>query len=133
MLQAGIKGRSEIIVTEEKTARVMGSGELDVFATPAMIALIEETAWRSLSEHLAPGEGTVGTRLEVSHISATPVGLAVTCETEVTLVDRRRIVFQVVVYDERGKIGEGTHERFVVQNEKFLRKAEEKLGRAQAE
>ena len=128
MLQAGIKGKKVIIVTEDKSARVMGSGELDVFATPAMIALIEETAWRSVSEHLATGEGTVGTKLDLSHISATPIGMQVSCETEVTLVDRRRIVFRVKVFDECGKIGEGTHERFVVQNEKFMRKAAEKLG-----
>ena len=127
MLQAGIRGRSETIVTEEKTARVMGSGELDVFATPAMIALIEETAWKSVAGELEPGEGTVGTKLDVSHISATPVGLKVVCETELTMVDRRRLVFQVEVFDEAGRIGEGTHERFIVGNEKFMGKAKEKL------
>ena len=127
MLQTGIRGRSETIVTEEKTARVMGSGELDVFATPAMIALIEETAWKSVAGELEPGEGTVGTKLDVSHISATPVGLKVVCETELTMVDRRRLVFQVEVSDETGRIGEGTHERFIVGNEKFMGKAKEKL------
>ncbi len=127
MLRTGIKGKKEITVTKELTARSMGSGELEVFATPAMIALIEETAWRSVAPELAPGEGTVGTKLDVAHISATPVGLKVTCETEVTLVDRKRIVFQATVFDEAGKIGEGTHERFVVQNDRFLSKANGKL------
>lgn len=129
MLETGIKGKLETVVTEDKTARVMGSGELDVFATPAMIALIEETAWKSVAEHLEPGEGTVGTKLDVSHISATPIGLTVTCETELIQVDRRRLVFHVEVYDEAGKIGEGTHERFVVQNDKFMNKAIEKKNR----
>ena len=127
MLQTGIKGKLQRIVTQENTAREMGSGELDVFATPAMIALIEETAWRSVSDALSPGEGTVGTKLDVSHISATPVGLTVTCETELVQVDRKRLVFQAVVYDESGKIGEGTHDRFIVQNEKFMEKANAKI------
>ena len=126
MLETGIKGKAEAIVTEEKTARFMGSGELEVFATPAMIALIEETAWRSVAGELVPGEGTVGTRLEVSHLSATPVGMTVTCVTELTEIDRRRLVFRAEVYDEAGKIGEGTHERFIVQNEHFMSKAMEK-------
>ena len=78
-------------------------------------------------QELEPGEGTVGTKLDVSHISATPVGLKVVCETELTMVDRRRLVFQVEVSDETGRIGEGTHERFIVGNEKFMGKAKEKL------
>ena len=126
MLETGIRGKNETVVTEDKTARVMGSGELDVFATPAMIALIEETAWKSVAEHLEDGEGTVGTKLDVSHISATPLGLTVTCETELIQIDRRRLVFRVEVYDKAGKVGEGTHERFVVANEKFMSKAMEK-------
>ena len=127
MIQTGTKGHLEITVTQDKTAKTMGSGELEVFATPAMISLIEETAWRSVSDLLEPGEGTVGTRIEISHISATPVGIRITCETEVAVADRRRIVFDVRVFDEFGKIGEGTHERYIVQNDRFLQKAGEKL------
>ena len=126
MIQTGIKGHLEITVTQDKTAKAMGSGELEVFATPAMISLIEETAWRSVSGLLESGEGTVGTRIEISHTSATPVGIRITCETEVDVVDRRRIVFDVRVFDEFGKIGEGTHERFIVRNDRFLQKADEK-------
>ena len=126
MIQTGTKGHLEITVTQDKTAKAMGSGELEVFATPAMISLIEETAWRSVSALLEPGEGTVGTRIEISHTSATPVGIRITCETEVDVVDRRRIVFDVRVFDEFGKIGEGTHERFIVRNDRFLQKAGEK-------
>ena len=126
MLETGIKGKIDRTVTPDKCAGAIGSGELDVFATPAMIALIEETAWRSVVPYLGPGEGTVGTALNVRHVAATPVGLQVRCETELTLVDRRRLVFDVKVYDPFGLVGEGTHERFVIQYEKFMKKVDEK-------
>lgn len=127
MLRIGIKGNLEKIVTEQDTARVIGSGELDVLATPSMIATIEETAWRSVASELETGQGTVGTKLEVDHLSATPVGMKFRCETELTEIDRRRLVFQVYAYDEAGLIASGTHERFVVDNEKFQTKANTKL------
>lgn len=127
MLTAGIRGKQERTVTQEVTAAAMGSGELAVFATPAMIALLEETAWKSVAPELAEGEGTVGTKLNVAHLAATPVGARVWCETELLEVDGRRLVFAVSVFDEKGKIGEGTHERFVVRNEKFMAKAAHKF------
>lgn len=123
MLEAGIKGKKEIVVTEENTAKAMGSGTLDVFATPAMTALMEETAWKSVQNELEEGSGTVGTALNVRHVSATPVGMNVTCETELTKVDGRALTFSVKAYDEAGLIGEGEHERFIVFNEKFQAKA----------
>ena len=126
MITEGIKGLREITVSERETARALGSGELDVLGTPALLAGIEETAWRSISGFLEEGTTTVGTRIEMNHLSATPVGMKVRFETEVTLVDRRRIVFRAEAYDASGKIAEGSHERFVVQAEKFQRKAEEK-------
>lgn len=126
MLKTGIKGKRSLTVEENVTAKAMGSGELPVFATPAMIALVEETAWRSVSPFLEPGQGTVGTKVDIAHVSATPVGLTVTCETELTEIDRRRLVFRVLVYDDAGKIGEGTHERFIIDNGRFLSKAESK-------
>ena len=129
MLEAGIRGRLEKTVTEEMTARAMGSGELEVLATPALIALVEETAWKSAAEYLEPGWGTVGTKIDIDHISATPVGMKIWCETEIVQVDRRRAVFHAAAYDERGKIGEGTHERFAVQNESFMSRAMAKLNR----
>lgn len=129
MLKTGIKGRIELTVTKDKCAGAVGSGELDVFATPAMIALIEETCWKSVAPYLEPGEGTVGTALNVRHVAATPVGLKVTCETELTLLDRRRLVFDVRVFDPFGLVGEGTHERFVIQYEKFMKKVDEKRGK----
>ena len=87
MLQAGIKGKKEITVTLDKTAKAMGSGTMDVFATPAMIALMEITAFESVSSELEEGSGTVGTALDIKHVSATPVGMKVTCESELVRVD----------------------------------------------
>lgn len=123
MIEVGIRGHRESVVTEEKTARNMGSGELEVFATPAMIALVEETAWKSVAPALEEGQGSVGTKLDVAHIAATPVGMKVWCDTELVEIDRRRLVFSVVVFDEAGKIAEGTHERFIVDSAKFQEKA----------
>ena len=126
MLTAGIKGQMTMKVEKENTAEVMKSGTLQVFATPSMIALIEETAWKSVAGDLEEGLVTVGTALNVKHLSATPVGMQVTCRTTLEEVDGRRLVFSVVVSDEAGKVGEGTHERFIVQAEKFQQKADAK-------
>ena len=111
------------MVTEQNTARAMGSGTLEVFATPAMVALMEAAAYRSVAEALEPGTGTVGTLMNIQHVSATPVGMRVTAE-----IDGRRLVFTVKALDEAGVIGTGTHERFIVADEKFMAKAEKKRG-----
>ena len=126
MLQAGIKGKKEITVTIDKTAKAMGSGTMDVFATPAMIALMENTAFESVASELEEGSGTVGTALDIKHVSATPVGMKVTCESELVKVDGRALTFSVKAFDEAGLIGEGTHERFIVFEEKFQKKADDK-------
>lgn len=126
MLSTGIKGRKTTEVTQENTAEAVGSGTLPVFATPAMIALIEATASESVAPFLEEGSSTVGTHLDIAHSSATPVGMSATCETELVEVDRRRLVFRVVVTDAKGEIGSGTHERFVVDDAKFMSKAESK-------
>lgn len=125
-MEKGIKFSIERKVTEHMTARVMGSGTLDVFATPSMIALIEETAWRSVAPQLESGMATVGTLLNVAHVAPTPVGMTVKCETELTEVDGRRLVFSVKVSDKCGEIGRGTHERFIINEEKFQKKADTK-------
>ena len=127
MLETGIKGTGTVTVNEENTAKAMGSGTLDVFATPALIALMEETCWRSVANELEEGSGTVGTLLEIKHTAPTPVGMKVTCESTLTEVDGRRVVFEVIARDAKGVVGEGRHERFVVQNEKFQMKANAKL------
>ncbi len=126
MLTIGIKGREEVMVTEENTAKAMGSGTLDVFATPAMTALMEMTAWKSVAPFLEDGDGTVGTLLQITHDAPTPLGMKVFCESELLEIDGRRLVFHVAAFDEKGKIGEGRHERFVINNEKFAAKAERK-------
>lgn len=123
MLKAGIKGRQEVMVTEDNSANALGSGLLEVFATPAMVALMEKTAWMSVAPYMNDGEGTVGTKLNISHMSATPTGMIVWCESELTEVDGRRLVFHMEAFDESGKIGEGEHERFIIKNEKFMCKA----------
>lgn len=127
MLETGMKGKKEIVVTKANTAKAMGSGTLDVFATPAMIALMENTAYESVAPELEEGSGTVGTALNVKHIAATPVGMKVVCESELVKVDGRALTFTVKAFDETGLIGEGEHERFIVFNEKFQAKADAKL------
>lgn len=122
-MQPGIKGLQEITVTDRDTAAVYGSGSLEVFGTPAMIALMEKTALNSIVPYLDETEGSVGTALDVKHTAATPVGMKVTCESELVEVDRKRLVFRLSVRDEAGPIGEGTHERFVIDNERFMEKA----------
>ena len=126
MLQLGIKGSKTITVTHEQTAAFYGSGALEVFATPAMVALLEETAWKSVQPYLEAGQGTVGTRVDVRHLAPTPLGGKVTCESELVEIDRRRLVFKVEVFDEKTKVGDGLHERFVIQNDKFLAAANAK-------
>lgn len=125
-MQAGIVGKQTITVTEDKTAEAMGSGNLPVFATPAMIALMENTASNSVECELEEGQGTVGTLIDVKHVAATPIGMEVTCETKLVEVDRKRLVFEVKAYDTAGVIGEGMHERFVIDNEKFMARTEAK-------
>lgn len=125
-MQAGIKGRREQTVTAEMSAARIGSGLVEVFATPMMVALIEQTCLESVIPYLEEGQGTVGTLVNVSHVSATPVGMRVWCESELVEVDRRRLVFRVKAYDECGLIGEGTHERFIIDNAKFMEKIKNK-------
>ena len=123
----GMKIRVEETVNEQNTAICAGSGTLPVFATPFMCALMEKAAWMAIAPALNEGDSSVGTKLNISHISATPVGLQVWAESEVTAVDGKRIEFKVTAGDEKGLIGEGTHERFIVTNDRFLAKTAKKL------
>lgn len=126
MIELGIKGHQELTVTAANIASNVGSGKVQVFATPMMIALMEKAAVLSLEPFLDEGQSSVGTQINVSHCSATPMGMKVWAESEVTAVDRRKITFSVKAYDERGLIGEGTHERFIIDIDKFIAKAEGK-------
>lgn len=126
-IKTGIKNTKQITVEEKDTALSYGSGTLRVFATPAMTALMENTAMNAAAPYLEEGEATVGTEINIRHLSATPVGGTVTCEAELTEADGRRLVFSVKAFDNAGLIGEGTHERFVIKTEKFLAKTYDKL------
>ena len=121
-----MRGRAESIVSEQNTAAAVGSGLVPVFATPYMVALMEGASVNAIQPALAEGEGSVGTRLEVSHDAATPVGMRVWAEAEVMAVEGRKITLRVDAYDECGLIGSGTHQRFVIQTQRFLAKAESK-------
>lgn len=124
----GTKGEAHTTVTKQNTAQAMGSGSLPVFATPAMAALMEQAAYSSLLPLLKDGQDSVGTSLNISHRSATPLGLSVRAESEVTAVDGKKITFSVAAYDEAGLIGEGVHQRFLVAHDRFLAKAAQKGG-----
>ena len=126
MIPIHTQGHIEQNVTPELTAARIGSGLVEVFATPMMIALIEQTCLESVLPYLEEGQGTVGTLVNVTHSAATPVGMRVWCDSELVEVDRRRLVFAVKAYDECGPIGEGTHERFVIDSAKFQAKIDAK-------
>ena len=123
MLAIGIKGQAEVLVTEDMTARNVGSGTVAVLATPMMIALMEKTCLQSVRPFLEEGQDTVGTRVDVTHSAATPVGMTVRCESELVEIDRRRLVFRVTARDDAGVVGEGMHERFIIDIAKFQAKA----------
>lgn len=129
MLEVGIKGQRETIVTKENTAAGIGSGSLEVFSTPMMILLMEESCFMSVNDILEEGFTTVGTCVNVKHLSATPLGMKVVIKSELIKVDGRALTFKVEAYDEKGLIGEGIHERFIVNNEKFQAKTDSKLNK----
>ena len=126
-ITVGMKGEASTLVEKMDTAAEVGSGSLLVYATPCMVALMEGAACEAIAEALAETETTVGTELNIHHLSATPVGLEVRAEAEVTAVEGKAITFAVTAYDEAGKIGEGTHKRFIVNSQKFLDKTYGKL------
>ena len=126
-LVTGIKNHGELTVTPDETAAAAGSGGQPVFSTPHMIALMEKTAWASVEPYMEEGRTTVGTHLDVSHLSASPVGAHIKCETKLMEIDGRRLVFRVTASDDAGLIGEGTHERFIIDIEKFMARADAKL------
>ena len=126
-ITVGMKGQVETEVEREDTAAAVCSGNLLVYATPCMVALMEGAACEALEGAVPDGKSTVGTELNIQHLSATPVGMAVRAEAEVTAIDGNFITFHVVAYDEAGLIGEGTHKRCVVTAQKFLDKTYSKL------
>lgn len=127
-ITVGLRGRAESTVTPANTAAAVGSGLVPVFATPYMVALMENAAVNALQPALEEGQGTVGTRLNVTHDAATPVGMRVWAEAEVTAVEGKKLTLSVKAWDEAGPIGGGVHERFVITTDRFLAKAEARKG-----
>ena len=131
MLEIGMKHRVETVVRAENTAAKAGSGNLMVFGTPYMVALMENAALSLMASTLPEGKGTVGTSIQITHSAPTPVGMKVWAEAEVTHISAngKMVDFQVRAYDEAGLIGEGTHQRAIIDNERFLAKANGKLAK----
>lgn len=121
-LETGITGEASITVSDDLTAAALGSGNVNVFSTPAMIALMEEAAVRALEGRLETGQTSVGTSLNVKHLAATPVGIRVKAQAILKEIDGRRLVFEVSASDSYEKVGEGTHERFIVDRARFEHK-----------
>lgn len=127
-IEPGLKSRAETLVTGHNIANAVGSGLVPVFATPCMIALMENAAVRAIQPRLDEGESSVGTRIDVTHDAPTPVGMKIWAEAKVTAVDGRKVTFEVAAYDEKGPVGKGVHERFVIKVDQFLSKANAKQG-----
>ena len=123
MLQVGLKGKKTVVVTTENTAERMLSGLLPVYATPSLIAFMEYTCSETVRPFLDAGMSTVGTLVNIKHTSASPVGSTITCECELAQIDGRKLIFNVIAHDDFGPVGEGVHERFVINNDKFMSKA----------
>ena len=126
-ITVGMKGEAATLVEREDTAKEVGSGDLLVYATPCMVALMEGAACEAIAEAISDTQTTVGTLLNIEHTSATPVGLEVRAEAVVTAVEGKAITFEVRAFDESGEIGKGIHKRVIVNSQKFLEKAYNKL------
>ena len=126
-ISVNCKGQAEAVCQRCNTAKEMGSGSLLVYATPSMIALMEEAACNAIAEALPEEKTSVGISMDIQHIAATPVGLEVRAEATVTEVNGKIITFSVEAFDEKGQIGKGTHKRCVVDTQRFLDKAYEKI------
>lgn len=122
MIKVGLKYESQTVVSTTNTANTLGSGDMEVFATPAMIALMENAAMMAVAPHLDEGASTVGIEMATSHIKASPIGTTITASAELISAEGRKLSFKVKAWDEQGVIGEGNHTRFVVDRERFLSK-----------
>lgn len=128
-LTIGLTNEKSVAVTIENTAIAMGSGTLRVFATPSMIALIEGCCAESVEDRLGEGITSVGTKVEVEHLAASPIGASILCKSKLIACDGRRLDFEVEVFDNNGLIGKGRHTRFTVDAEKFVNKTYAKLNK----
>lgn len=126
-LKTGLTGKAETRVSKDNTALKYGSGSIDVFATPAMIGLMEKAAIEAVDRLLPEGFATVGTKIEVKHIAATPIGMNVSARAELLEIDNKKLRFHIEAYDDLEKIGEGTHFRYIINLEEFVSRNENKL------
>lgn len=127
LMQIGLTHSVSESVTAENTADKVGSGLLPVYATPAMLALMEKCAADCVAPYLEEGKTTVGTKADIEHLSASPLGMQITCKATLSEIDNRRLVFAVEAFDDKGLIGKGTHERFIIDVERFMQKCKAKL------
>lgn len=129
MLELGLKGTWEREVTYELTAQSLGSGALPVFGTPYLVALMEGASIHAIDSELPEGKGTVGVDVDIHHLSATPIGMTVRAESELVGISEngKMLTFRVSAYDEKGLVGEGTHVRAIITNDRFMEKAQNKL------
>ncbi len=128
-LRVGLTFEKTVTVTESHTARHLAGKGIRVFSTPEMVRLMEECALEGVLPFLEPNQNTVGIRVEMRHLAATPMGMKVTARCTLAEIDRRRLVFQAEVHDELEKVGEGSNERFIVDREKHEQRIQEKLAR----
>ncbi|PWH15662.1 MAG: thioesterase [Anaerolineae bacterium] len=119
-LSPGLRAETEITVTEADTAARWGSGLVPVYSTPALVGQMENTAVVALNGHLPPGQTTVGGRIDIRHLAPTPVGMKVRAVAELTEIQGRKLVFRIEAWDEVEKVGEATHERFIIDEAKFM-------------
>ena len=122
MIEIGLKHESQVVVSQSNTAKALGSGDMEVFATPAMVALMENAAMMAVAKNLDEGASSVGVEISTSHIKASALGATITASAELVAIDGRKLSFKVRAWDEAGTIGEGNHTRFVVDRERFLSK-----------
>jgi predicted thioesterase len=128
-IQTGLSGEITRTVSESDTAAKWGSGLVPVFGTPSLVGLMEAAAVRALTGHLDPNQTTVGARIDVRHLAATPVGMQVRARAELTAIEGRKLTFQIEAWDESEKIGEALHERYLINQDKFLARAQAKSQR----
>jgi predicted thioesterase len=125
-LVSGITGSASVKVVPENTAENFGNAGASVFATPMLVALMEQAAIAAVKPYLAEGEGTVGTRVDIAHLAATPVGMTVRATAKLEEIKGKKLVFSVEAFDDREKVGQGQHERYIINTEPFYKKAAEK-------
>ncbi len=125
-LKIGMVGEARVKVTEDNTAVRFGSGKVNVFGTPAMIALMEEASIKAVDSLLPRQYATVGTDLKIRHMAATPIGMYVTASAELVNIEGKKLTFKVEAFDEKEKIGEGDHFRYIIELDKFIARAESK-------